>query len=145
MIDTHAHLDFPEFKDDLPDVLNRANESGIEYIITVGTDLESSRKAIALAHRYAQIYAAIGIHPHNAHKVTEEEWEEFKTLVKDDKVVAIGETGLDMHKDYSPIEAQKELFVRHLNLAKESGKPFILHAREGFRSAVLSPIPMRMA
>ena len=130
IVDTHAHLDFPEFKDDLDDVLKRAQEHNVGCIITVGTDLESSRRAIALAKRYPHIYATVGIHPHEAKNVTDAQWKEFAKLVQSDKVVAVGEIGLDFHKDESPRDVQKDVFTRQLKLAKEHNKPVIIHDRE---------------
>lgn len=130
IVDTHAHLDFPEFKDDLDAVLKRAREHNVGCIITVGTDLESSRRAIALAKRYPHIYATVGIHPHEAKNVTDAQWKDFAKLVQSDKVVAVGEIGLDYHKDMSPRDIQKDVFTRQLELAKEHKKPIIVHDRE---------------
>ncbi|MDI6789032.1 MAG: TatD family hydrolase, partial [Planctomycetota bacterium] len=136
IVDTHAHLDFPEFKDDLDDVIIRAKENNVGCIITVGTDLESSRRAIELATLYPDVYASIGIHPHEAQKVTDTYWKEFIRLVDNDKVVAIGETGLDFHKELSPRETQKDVFIRQLKLSKEYNKPVIIHDREAHRDTL---------
>ncbi len=130
IVDTHAHLDFPEFKADLDAVLKRAKEHNVGCIITVGTDLDSSRRAIALAKQYPHIYATVGIHPHEAGKVTDAHWQELAKLIKEDKVVAVGEIGLDYYKDKSPRDAQKDVFTRQLKLAKEHKKPIIVHDRE---------------
>ena len=130
IVDTHAHLDFPEYKDDLDAVLKRAQEHNVGCIITVGTDLDSSRRAIALANQYPHIYATVGIHPHEAAKVTEAHWIELAKLISSDKVVAVGEIGLDYHKDESPRDVQKDVFTRQLKLAKEHKKPIIVHDRE---------------
>ena len=98
LIDTHAHLDFPEFAEDLDHVLLRAKEVGVERIITIGTTLQSSRKAIQLAERYSQIYASVGIHPNSASQEREDFLSELEEMAKHPKVVAIGETGLDYHR-----------------------------------------------
>jgi len=98
LIDTHAHLDFPEFAEDLDHVLLRAKEASIERIITIGTSLESSRKAIQLAERYPQIYASVGIHPNSASQEREDFLSELEEMVKHPKVVAVGETGLDYYR-----------------------------------------------
>src|SRR3989338_3488881 len=94
IIDTHAHLDFPEYKSDLESVLSRARETNVGCIINVGTSLASSKKSIALASKFDNIYASVGIHPHDASKVTEQDWQVLESLVKDPKVIAMGETGL---------------------------------------------------
>ncbi|HEY1477782.1 MAG TPA: TatD family hydrolase, partial [Chthoniobacterales bacterium] len=98
LIDTHAHLDFPEFAEDLDHVLLRAKQAGVERIITIGTTLQSSRKAIQLAERYPQIYASVGIHPNSASRERKDFLSELEEMVKHPKVVAIGETGLDYHR-----------------------------------------------
>ena len=130
IVDSHAHLNFPEFKKDLPEVITRAKQNNVGYIITVGTDLNSSRRAIELANLYPEVYATIGIHPHEANKITDSDWQEFIKLVHNDKVIAIGEIGLDFYKDLSPRQSQKDIFIRQLNLAKDHKKPVIIHDRE---------------
>ncbi|MDR4509422.1 MAG: YchF/TatD family DNA exonuclease [Candidatus Brocadiaceae bacterium] len=130
IIDTHAHLDFPDYKSDLDAVLCRAKESNVGYIINVGTSLATSKKSIALARKYDNIYASIGIHPHDALKVSDDIWETLETLVKESKVIAIGETGLDYYKNRSPHEDQQRIFHRHLALAKDQQLPVIIHCRD---------------
>src|SRR6202048_2164256 len=98
LIDTHAHLDFPEFAEDLDDVLLRAKQAGVERIITIGRALQSSRKAIQLAERYPQIYASVGIHPNSASQEREDFFSELEEMVKHPKAVAVGETGLDYYR-----------------------------------------------
>ena len=98
LIDTHAHLDFPEFAEDLDHVLLRAKQAGVERIITIGTTLQSSRKAIQLAERYPQIYASVGIHPNSASQEREDFLSELEEMVRHSKVVAVGETGLDYYR-----------------------------------------------
>lgn len=133
LFDTHAHLDFPQFIEDIDGVLTRAQDAGVERIITIGAsrNLESNHRALELARKYEQIRCAAGIHPHNAAKCTEEVF----TTIKDDfaplpEVVAIGEIGLDYFYDYSPKDVQQEVFRRFLKLAKEIDKPVIIHSRE---------------
>ncbi|MGR3309308.1 MAG: TatD family hydrolase [Candidatus Brocadiales bacterium] len=130
LVDTHAHLDFPEYKSDLPEVITRAAEANVGYIIDVGTSLKSSREAIELARQFDNIYASIGIHPHEASHVSDNVWSEFETLVSQSKVVAIGETGLDYYRNRSPHEEQQHLFCRHLELSKKASLPVIIHNRE---------------
>lgn len=130
IIDTHAHLDFPEYKSDLESVLSRAREADVGCIINVGTNLAASKKSIALANRFDAIYASVGIHPHDASKVSEQDWQTLELLAKDSKVVAIGETGLDYYRNRSPHEDQKRIFHKHLTLAKAHNFPVIIHCRD---------------
>jgi len=130
LTDTHCHLHLRQFDPDRDAVVARAEANEVTKIIEVGLDLESNRKAIALATRYPQVYAAVGIHPHEAGKATRESWEELRSLASRPDVVAIGETGLDYYRDYSPREEQKEALKRQLSLARELKKPVILHDRE---------------
>jgi TatD DNase family protein len=131
LIDTHAHLDNGRFTGDLDEVLQRAGENGISHILTIGCDLESSRQSVALAGRYGQVYAAVGIHPHEAREVSENTVEELRKLIENnDKVVAIGETGLDFYRDHCPRDIQRTAFRRQIALAKEVGLPLIVHDRE---------------
>ncbi len=130
MVDTHAHLNFPQFDDDREEVVARALAAGVGAIINVGADLNSSRQAISLAERYPQIYAAVGIHPHDAETLTAETLAEIQTLARHPRVVAIGETGLDYYRDLSPRGAQRRAFEAQLALASELGVPVIVHDRE---------------
>src|ERR1700724_2449617 len=98
LIDTHAHLDFPEVAEDLDHVLLRAKQASVERIITIGTTLQSSRKAIQLAERYPQIYASVGIHPNSASQEREDFLSELEEMAKHPKVVAIGQTGLVFYR-----------------------------------------------
>ncbi len=130
IVDTHAHLDFPDYKADLESVLSRAKEAGVGYIINVGTNLASSEKSIALAERYDAMYASIGVHPHDASKISDQNWQTLEALATKPKVVAVGETGLDYYRNRSPREDQQRLFRRHLTLAKTHGLPVIIHSRD---------------
>ncbi len=130
IIDTHAHLDFPEYKSDLESVLSRAKDADVGCIINVGTSLASSEKSITLASRFKNVYASIGIHPHDASKVSDQNWQTLERLVKDQKVVAIGETGLDYYRNRSPHEDQQRIFHKHLALAKAHNLPVIIHSRD---------------
>lgn len=130
IIDTHAHLDFPEYKSDLESVLSRAKEAGVGCIINVGTSLTSSEKSVVLANRFNTIYASIGIHPHDASKVSEQNWQTLESLAEKPKVIAIGETGLDYYRDRSPRDDQQRMFHKHLALAKAHSLPVIIHCRD---------------
>lgn len=131
LVDTHCHLDFPDYKKDLDEVISRALSEGVERMIVPGTNLESSKKAVELAEKYPQIYAAVGIHPHEADKVTPEEVEELKGIaLKEEKVVAIGEIGLDYYRNFSKKENQKKLFTSLIEFARRHDFPVIVHSRE---------------
>ena len=130
IIDTHAHLDFPDYNKDLDEVLRRAEEIGVEYIINVGIDVKSSNKSINLAGRYNQFFASIGIHPNEAANVSKEDWSQIESLAKQDKVVAIGETGLDYYRNRSEKGVQQRLFKLHLDLAERERLPVIIHNRD---------------
>ncbi len=119
MTDTHCHLHLRQFDLDRDEVMARAEANGVTKIIEVGIDLESDKEAIALATRYPHLYAAVGIHPHEAGKATQEEWGELRSLASHPRVVAIGETGLDYYRCLSPRKKQKEALMRQLSLARE--------------------------
>jgi TatD DNase family protein len=130
MIDTHCHLDMKEFDADRDAVIRRAREAGFEALITVGSDLEGTLGAMRVAEEYDFIYAAVGIHPHDAKTFTAKTYADLLQWSKKEKVVAIGETGLDYHYDHSPRGVQQEVFRQHLRLAGETGLPVIIHSRE---------------
>jgi len=129
-IDTHCHLDFPEFDIDRDEVIRRARNEGIGYIINIGSSLQGSKKALELSRQHNFIYASIGLHPHEADKFNDEMKADIEKLVREDKVVAIGETGLDYYKNYSKIENQKILFRYLVKLARDSGLPLVIHNRQ---------------
>lgn len=132
LVDTHAHLTFPEFEGDLAFVLDRAWQAGLSAIVAVGagSGLEGNARAVELARSDGRIFATVGIHPHDAAKVSEGWREEIERLAGDERVVAIGEIGLDHHRDHSPREVQREIFREQLELARRLGKPVVLHDRE---------------
>jgi TatD DNase family protein len=130
LIDTHTHLDLPEFDADREAVLRRAWEARLSAIVNIGLDAESSRAAIALAEHDARIYATVGLHPHEASKGSARVWEELRRLAQHPKVVAIGETGLDFYRNRSPHQAQRRAFAAQLALAKELGRPVVIHDRD---------------
>ncbi|MEW6003110.1 MAG: TatD family hydrolase [Nitrospirota bacterium] len=130
LIDTHCHLEMEEFDQDRETVIQRATDNGIEAIITIGSDLEGNLGGLELAERYDLIYASVGIHPHDAKDFTEDIYLKLREWTSKEKVVAIGETGLDYHYDNSPREIQREVFRRHLLFAKEIGLPVVIHSRD---------------
>lgn len=130
IVDTHCHLDFKDFDADRDAVLGRAVSAGVERIINVGSSLEGSRRAVALAGRYDMVYATVGIHPHDAGKATEGAFGEISRLAGEPKVVAIGEVGLDYYRNLSPKDSQIAVFRRFIELANALNLPLIVHARE---------------
>jgi TatD DNase family protein len=132
LIDTHCHLTFDDLARDIDGVIARSRAAGVTEWITVGTDPQENRKAIEFAERFENMYAAIGIHPHDAKTATADAIQELKNLAQHEKVVAIGETGLDYHYDFSPRQQQKEVFAEHLKIAAELSLPVIIHCREAF-------------
>jgi TatD DNase family protein len=128
--DTHAHLDQDEFSADRADVIARAAAAGVEQIVSVGVSAASSEATMDLASRWPGVYAAVGIHPNYCAQAQAGDWERVMALVGQPKVVALGETGLDRYRDYSPFPLQQDYFDRHLRLSQQSGLPFIVHTRD---------------
>jgi TatD DNase family protein len=128
LTDSHAHLDDPAFAPDLPDVLSRAREAGVGRIVTIGTSLDSSRRARAIAEREPDVWFSPGIHPHEADAPGDVDV--LRELAEHPRAVAVGETGLDYVKNYSSVPNQKALFVRQLEIAAEAGKPVSIHCRD---------------
>jgi TatD DNase family protein len=135
-IDSHAHLEMNEFEADRPQVITQAFNQGISGIVTIGTDLESSRKALALAKTYRNIWATVGIHPHEAAHFNPDILPLLTRLAKDPQVVAIGEIGLDFYRHWSPREAQQETFRHLIQLARELNLPIIIHDREAHQEVL---------
>ncbi len=129
-IDTHCHLFFENFENDIETVIQNALDAGVDYILIPGTDLETSKQAIKLAERFDMIYAAAGIHPHDTKEWSGSEIDEIRKLAAHPKVVAIGEIGLDYYYDYSPPDIQKKAFRTQLDLALELDLPVIIHNRD---------------
>lgn len=130
MIDSHAHLDDEAFDDDRDQVINALYENGIDFIVNIACDLKSSKTSQELAKTYENIYATVGVHPHDAITYTDEVEETLKILAQEKKVVAVGEIGLDYYYDNSPRHIQKEVFKRQLKLAHELGKNVVVHSRD---------------
>jgi TatD DNase family protein len=130
LFDTHAHLDAPEYEADLEAVLQRAKSAGVAEIVTVGTDIESTKRAIEIAQAHEGIYASVGFHPHESERFGKDEEETMRRLCSAPKVVAVGEMGLDYYRDHAPREVQRNAFVRQLQIAVDAGLPIILHNRQ---------------
>lgn len=136
LIDTHAHLSLPQFDKDRTEVIKRARDAGIKHIITVGTDSDDCRKAVALAQEHDFISAAVGIHPHDAKTINAETYSLLRELAADNNVVAIGEIGLDFYRNLSSQEIQVQHFREQLWLAREVSLPVIIHDREAHQKVL---------
>lgn len=134
LIDSHCHLDSPEFDSDREAVIERALEAGVEHMVAIGTgsgppDLEVG---IRLADKYPAFYATVGVHPHDAVKASERDLQHLGELLKHPKVIAIGEIGLDYHYDFSPRDVQKSMFIGQMAIAGAAKKPIVIHTREAW-------------
>ena len=127
MIDTHAHLD--ACAEPADDLVSRAREAGVRRIVSVGTGIDSCRETLAIAARHEGVFAALGIHPHEAGEADAGRLGELRELLADERAVGVGETGLDFYRDYAPHDRQHELFEQQLELAAEFGKPVVVHTR----------------
>jgi len=166
LIDTHAHLDFPDFSDDLDSVLARAEAAGVTRIVTIGTSIEGSRRAVALAEKYPQVFAVVGVHPNSAIEAGENIMDELRALAQSPRVVALGETGLDYHRlpsrhllgskdgmlsemplndpreptaairDGAVKTAQAAVFEQQLDLAVELGLNVVIHERDAWEDTL---------
>lgn len=131
LFDSHAHINDEKFDEDRDEVIEHLRENSIDLVVNPGADMPSSRSAVELANKVDFIYSAVGVHPHDVETMTDKDLEELKNLAKEnEKVVAMGEIGLDYYYDLSPRELQKEWFIKQIELANELGLPFIVHDRD---------------
>lgn len=130
LIDSHAHIDDKRFDSDRAEAIARLAENGVAAMINVGADMDSSARSISLAEEYSQIFAAVGIHPHDAKEACGSDYDQLAEWAGHSKVVAIGEIGLDYYYDLSPRDVQQQVFISQLDLARQLHKPFIIHDRE---------------
>lgn len=138
LIDTHCHLDMSLFDADREAVLGRAFSHGVSIVVTVGTDVVSSSAAFELSVQFAArgVYAVVGVHPHEAVSVTSGLPENLQSLAREDRVVAVGETGLDFFYEHTPRHIQQDVFARHIAWAREVRKPLVVHIREAYNEAL---------
>lgn len=138
LIDTHCHLDMDAYRDDLSEVLHRAEKNHIDRVISVGIDLSSSKAAIDIAQRFTSVYATVGVHPHDVKNIMNDTYDKLVTLAAENTnvVVGYGEIGLDYVKLYSPREVQKKRFIEQLHLAIDLNLPVIIHDREAHEDLV---------
>ncbi|MDZ7636703.1 MAG: TatD family hydrolase [Bryobacterales bacterium] len=137
-VETHCHLDDAQFADDREQVVERALSAGIGMLVSIGTgegppDLEAG---IRMAERFPQVYASLGVHPHDAAKATGETWANIRSLASHPKVLLLGEMGLDFHYDHSPRDVQRSVFAKQLEIAGELGIPISIHTREAWAETV---------
>ncbi len=135
MVDTHAHLTSPDFKQGLSETVARAKAAGVDKIINIGTDEEHITKAIELAEKFDGLFASVGLHPHESERFSNELIEIMEQYARHPKVVAIGETGLDFFRNYAPAEAQYRVFEAQVELARRTGKTLVMHIRAAFKEA----------
>jgi TatD DNase family protein len=130
LIDSHCHLDFPDFAAELDAVVARARAAGIERMVTISTRVKRHAEVFAIAERFSEVYCSVGTHPHYAHEELDISTAELVARTRAAKVVALGEAGLDYHYDNSPREAQERGFRSHIAAARETGLPLVIHTRE---------------
>jgi TatD DNase family protein len=130
LVDSHCHLDFPAFADDLDGVVARARECGVGQMVTISTRVREHAHILAVANRFEGIYCSVGTHPHNAHEELDVSADELVARAEDPKVVAIGEVGLDYHYDYGPRAAQEQGLRTHIAAARRTGLPLVIHCRD---------------
>ena len=136
LIDTHCHLDAPRFDEDRADVMERARAAGVRRMVTIGCDEESSRRALGLAATHDDVWATVGVHPHEAAAAPEGFDETLEALSRHERCVAIGECGLDYYYDHSPRERQREVFARQVALARRVRKPLVIHVRDAWSATL---------
>jgi TatD DNase family protein len=130
LVDSHCHLDFPDFADELDAVMARARAADIGRMVTISTRVAKHAGLLAIVERFPDVFCSVGTHPHNAHEELDIGTAELVARTRHPKVVAIGEAGLDYHYDYSPRDAQERGFRAHIAAARETGLPLVIHARE---------------
>ena len=135
-IDSHAHLNDPRFYEREEEIVQRALDAGVEVIVNIGTNLRSSRRVVELADQFENLYATVGLHPHEASDCTPAMLDEFRQMTELETVVAVGEVGLDFHYDNSPRPVQKTVFADFIHLAAETDMPLVVHSREAEQATV---------
>jgi TatD DNase family protein len=136
IIDSHSHLEMPDFRKDLEEVIQRAEASDVGTIFTVGTESKDWRKALEIAHSHPSIYAILGVHPHHAKEINHETYSTLTRLCRDEKVKAYGEIGLDFFRNLSPQDVQLKRFREQVGLARDLGLPIVVHDREAHQETL---------
>jgi TatD DNase family protein len=130
LVDSHCHLDFPEFQQELDAVVNRARGAGLDRMVTISTRVKRHTQVLAIAERFPDVFCSVGTHPHNAHEELDIGADDLLRIADNPRVVAIGEVGLDYHYDNSPRDAQEQGFRAHIAAARETRLPLVIHSRE---------------
>ena len=129
LVDSHCHLDFPDFEGHLDDVIKRASNAGVHFMMTICTQLSKFDQVLNVAKNHENIWCSVGVHPHNAAEEPETDSQTLITMAEHPKVIAFGETGLDYYYDHSPRDQQIGLFRQHIQAARQTGLPLVIHAR----------------
>ena len=130
LIDSHCHLDFPDFADELDAVVQRARDAGVERMVTIGTRLDKAAAMIAIAERFPDVFFTVGVHPHEAAGATDADFAEMRDLARHPKCVGVGEAGLDYHYNFAPPEVAKRVFREQIGIARDLALPLVIHTRE---------------
>jgi TatD DNase family protein len=130
LVDSHCHLDFPDFKDEVDAIVARAQAAGVGRLVTISTRIKKHADVLVIAERFPDVYCSVGTHPHNAHEELDIGIAELVARTRHPKVVALGEAGLDYHYDYGPRDAQERGFRNHIAAARETGLPLVIHSRD---------------
>ena len=137
LTDTHIHLHFPQYDADRQEVIQRAIQGGVASFLNIGTDLEDSKRAVAIADQYPEVYAAIGYHPHETKAANAQDLAELEKLLAHPKVVAVGEVGLDYFHDHSPRDIQQKVLLTFLEWYQKHKKPLIIHCRDAYEDLLI--------
>ncbi|MCC6889923.1 MAG: TatD family hydrolase [Hyphomicrobiales bacterium] len=129
LVDSHCHLDFPDFASERDAIVARARDAGVTTLLTISTRVRRHDELLAIAERFPAVYCSVGTHPHYAHEETDISIADIIARTRHSKVIAIGEAGLDYHYDFSPREVQEQSFLRHIDAARETGLPLVIHSR----------------
>lgn len=132
LIDSHAHIHFKDFQGEISQILDRARDAGVTGIVNIGTDLSSSREVVSLGQQYPQIFSVVGVHPHDVAKMADDDLSSLEELARGEKVVGIGEVGLDYYYEHSPKETQQRRLRDLIRVAKKIQKPLVIHCRDAF-------------
>jgi TatD DNase family protein len=130
LVDSHCHLDFPEFQPELDAVVTRARDAGLGRMVTISTRVRRHDQVLAIAERFPDVFCSVGTHPHNAHEELDIGTDDLRRIAEHPRVVAIGEAGLDYHYDNSPRDAQEQGLRAHIAAARKSGLPLVIHSRD---------------
>jgi TatD DNase family protein len=130
LFDTHAHLDDERFSEDLPAVVDRAVAAGVAHVVCIATTAADSPRCVEIARQFPSVWASVGIQPNNVSQAGADDWSKIEALATAPRAIAVGETGLDRHWDFTPFAQQEDYFARHIALSRQTGLPLVIHCRE---------------